>query len=332
MSVVNGVLAAAKRFNAEGGIEGKEIKVLHYDDGSNMGDANKIVSYLIEQRAIAIISAPTGSSTFTPVHLTENSRTILMSVGSRRHIERSGEFVFRTAIPDEMATEDLIKYAITKLGYLNYALVTSSIHDFSLDLSSMFKKALYKNSGVIKLETDIYDTYTGSTNIDLVIEAIKDRSDTLHGVIFTGSPGNGALLAQGLKKAGVMLPIIGGEDLLSADYLKGGSAVEGTLLYSTLSSSEKSSKMVEFIEDYGKAEPDRFAALAYDSFMLLADAIKIADSTNTSRVKEALINRKECEGATGKTKFSPEGESIKHPFICRIKRGKNGGRVVVLKQ
>jgi len=328
MSVVNGVLAAARRFNAEGGIDGKEIKVLHYNDESNMGNTNKIVSYLISEGAIAILSAPTGSSTFTPVHLTENSKTIFVSIGSRRHIERSGEFVFRTAIPDEMATEDLIKYASAELGYVNYALVTSSIHDFSLDLSSMFKKALYKNHGVIKVEADIYDTYTGSINVDLIVDAIRNNSDTLHGVIFTGGAANGVLLAEAMKKADLKLPIIGGEDLISKDYLEGGDAVEGTLLYSTLSSDKKSSKMTEFIRDYGKVEPDRFAALAYDTFMLVADAIRIADSTNTTKVREALINRKECEGVTGNTRFSPEGTAIKHPFICKIKKGGKGGSEV----
>ncbi|MDX8410443.1 MAG: ABC transporter substrate-binding protein [Mariprofundaceae bacterium] len=330
-SVVNGVLAAAKRFNAQGGIDGKEIKVLHYNDESNIAFTSKIVSYFIEQKAIAIISAPTGSSTFAPIHLTEGSGTIFISIGSRRHIERSGEFVFRTAIPDEMATEDLIQYAVTELGYVNYALVTSSISEFSLDLSSMFKKALYKNHGAIKVEADVYDTYTGSTNIDLVINAIKNSPETLHGVVFTGDAEEGLLLAQGLEKAGFTLPIIGGEDLLSEEYLNGGDAVEDTLLYSTLPSDEKSSRMAEFMKDYGKAKPDRFAALAYDTFMLLADAIKIAGSSNTSRVREALINRKECEGVTGKTSFSPEGAPIKHPLICKIKRGNNGGRVVVLR-
>jgi branched-chain amino acid transport system substrate-binding protein len=196
----------------------------------------------------------------------------------------------------------------------------------------MFKKALYKNDGVIKVEADVYDVITGTPNIDMVIEAIRNSPDELHGVVFTGGASEGALLAQGLKKAGLKLPIIGGEDLLSTDYLESGDAVEGTLLYSTLSSDEQSSKMAEFIKDYGKAEPDRFAALAYDTFMLIGDAIKIAGSTNTSRVKEALINRGECEGVTGKTSFSPEGAPIKHPLICKIKRGKNGGQTVVLKQ
>jgi len=332
MSVVNGVLAAAKRFNAEGGIDGKAIKVLHYNDESSMAKASNIVSYLIEQGVVAVLSAPTGTSTFTPIHLVNDSKTIFVSIGSRRHIERSGDYVFRTAIPDEMATEDLIQYATTTLGYVNYALVTSSNHDFSLDLSSMFKKAVYKNHGMIKVEADVYDTYTGRTNIELVIDAIKHSSAPLQGVIFTGSASEGVLLARGLKKAGFRLPIIGGEDLLSENYLKGGVAVEETLLYSTLPSDKKSSKMAEFIKDYGQANPDRFSALAYDTFMLIADAIKTAGSTNTAKVREAMINRKECEGVTGNTSFSPQGAPIKHPLICKISKGKNGGRVVVLKQ
>jgi branched-chain amino acid transport system substrate-binding protein len=332
MSVVNGVLAAAKRFNANGGIDGKKIQVLHYDDKSDMGNASKIVSYFIAQRAIAIISAPTGSSTFSPIHLINDSKTIFVSVGSRRKIEKSGPFVFRSAVPDEIATYDLIKYVSDKLGYVNYALVTDSFHPFSLDLSSLFKKAVYKHHGAIKVEADLYDTFTQKKDVGAVIKAIRESPDTMHGLIYTGDASEGAHLAEELKKAGITLPIIGGEDLSSLDYLEGGEATKGTLLYSTISSDGQSAKIAEFTEDYGKETPDRFAALAYDTFMLLGDAIRIAGSTNTTRVKDALINRKECEGVTGKTSFSAEGSPIKHPLICKIKKGKNGASVVVLKQ
>jgi len=332
MSVVNGVLAAAKRFNTQGGIKGKEIKILHYNDESDMKNTEKIVKYFIRKGAIAILSAPTGASTFTPIHQINDSKTIFVSIGSRRHIERSGPYVFRSAVPDEIATEDLIKYASAKLGYVNYALVTDSFYPFSLDLSSMFKQAVYKNHGAIKVEADVYDTYTHKKNVGMVIEAIKKSPNPLDGVIFTGAVNEGILLAEGLNKAGLKLPIIGGEDLFSEKYMKGGHAVEGTLLYSTLASDDKSTKMAEFIEDYGKAKPDRFAALAYDTFMLVAEAIKRSGSTNTAKVRDALIKRKECEGVTGLTSFSSEGESIKHPLICKIKTGNTGGRLVVLSQ
>src|SRR3989338_5302163 len=76
MSVVEGALAAAKRFNAQGGIDGKEIKVLHFDDQSDIGMTTKIVKDLISQRVIAIIAAPTGSSTFSPIHLVNESQKL----------------------------------------------------------------------------------------------------------------------------------------------------------------------------------------------------------------------------------------------------------------
>jgi len=332
ISVVEGVLAAAKRFNAQGGIGGKEIKVLHFDDQSDIGLATKIVKDLISQRVIAIIAAPTGSSTFSPIYLVNDAKTLFISVGSRRHLKATGPFVFRTAVPDDLATEDLIKYAVTELGYVNYALVTSANYEFSLDLSSMFRRALDKYNGVIKVQTDSYDTFTGGQNMGAVVSAIKASPDPLHGVIFTGGADEGILLAQEMKKAGLILPIIGGEDLFSEEYLKSGDAVNETLLYTTFSTDIKSQKMVEFMEDYGKAKPDRFAALAYDTFFLLADAIKESGSTDPSVVREALINRKDCEGVTGKTSFTSENMPIKHTTICRIKKGDSGERSFVLKQ
>ena len=332
ISVVEGVLAAAKRFNAQGGIGGKEIKVLHFDDQSDVGLATKIVKDLLSQRVIAIIAAPTGSSTFSPIYLVNDAKTLFVSVGSRRHLKATGPFVFRTAVPDDLATEDLIKYAVTELGYVNYALVTSANYEFSLDLSSMFRRALDKYNGVIKVQTDSYDTFTGGQNMGAVVSALKASPDPLHGVIFTGGADEGILLAQEMQKAGLTLPIIGGEDLFSEEYLKGGDAVNETLLYTTFSTDIKSQKMVEFMEDYGKAKPDRFAALAYDTFFLLAEAIKESGSTDPSVVREALINRKDCEGVTGKTSFTSENMPIKHTTICRIKKGASGERSFVLKQ
>lgn len=332
ISVVEGALAAAKRFNAQGGINGKEIKVLHFDDQSDVGMASKIVKDLIGQRVIAILAAPTGSSTMSPIYLVNDSKTIFVSVGSRRHLKATGPYVFRTAVPDDLATEDLIKYAITELGYVNYALVTSATNEFSLDLSSMFRKALSKYNGVIKVQADSYDTLTGAQNMSAVISALKASTDPLHGVIFTGSASEAIILADEMKKAGLTLPIIGGEDLFSEEYLHSGDAVNETLMYTTFSEDNKSKKMAEFMEDYGKAKPDRFAALAYDTFMLVAEAIKEAGSTDTAVVRETLINRKDCEGVTGKTSFTSENMPVKHPIICRIKKGNSGERSFVLKQ
>ena len=331
MSVVNGVLAAAKRFNAQGGIAGQEIQVIHFDDESNIELTNKIVRELIGRKVIAILAAPTGSSTFAPIHLVNESRTLFISVGSRRHLKASGPFVFRHAIPDEVATDDLIGYAVKGLGFANFALVTAADNDFSLDLSSMFRKALVKHGGAIKVQADSYDTLTGSRNLGAVIGAMRKSPDPLHAVIYTGGASEGILLAQEMRKAGMNFPLIGSEDLFSEAFLNSGDAVNGTLLYTSFSADSKSPKMDEFIKDYGQNKPDRFAALAYDTFFLVAEATRAAGSTDAARIREALINRKDFEGVTGKTHFSPGNLPVKHPLIYGVEKTAGGERRFVMK-
>lgn len=331
LSVVEGVMAAAKFYNAHGGADGKEIEVLHFDNKDDLGLTREGVKHLINQRVIAILSAPTGWSTFAPTRMVNRSHTLFIAVGTRRRIGRSGPYVFRASLPDELATTELISYTTNELGYKNYALVTASQYDYSLDLSSLFKQAVLKFNGSIKIDADTYDTYTGQQNLEKVIDAIKSSPDTLHAVIFTGGVEDAVVLAKELKESKLSLPIIGGEDLFTAEYLRGGEGVRGSLLYATFAPDRKSPKTTEFLQGYKKGTPDRFAALAYDSFMLVAAAIREAGTTKPTKVREALVGIKGFEGATGTISFSPEGSIVKHPFIYRVEGGDKGEKFVLLK-
>lgn len=324
-SVAEGISAAAKRFNAQGGVGGQEIQIVILDDRSDIELTNKHVRELIGRKVVAILAAPTGSSTFAPIHMVNESGTFFISIGSRRHLKASGPFVFRHAVPDEIATDDLVGYAVKVLGYANFALITAADNDFSLELSSMFRKALIKHGGAIKVQADSYDSLTGSRNLDAVIMAMKKSPDPLHGVIYTGAASEGIQLALAMRRAGMAQPLLGGEDFFSEEFLSGGEAVNDTLLYASFSADSKSKKRDEFIGDMGKDKPDRFAALAYDSFMLLAEAIKTSGSVDSAKIREALIGRDDFEGVTGKTRFSSENLPIKHPLLYRIEKTEGGG-------
>ena len=82
------------------------------------------VQHLIKEEVIAMIAAPTGWSTFGPVWLANAAKVIFMSAGSKRHIGRSGPYIFRNSLSDDIGTEETIKYALEKLKYKNYAIIT----------------------------------------------------------------------------------------------------------------------------------------------------------------------------------------------------------------
>jgi branched-chain amino acid transport system substrate-binding protein len=332
--ILEGILQAARTFNANGGINGQALEVIHYDNKGDPELTEEAVQKLIQQRVVAIFAAPTGWSTFSATHLANSSQTIFIAIGSRRRIGKSGPYIFRVSLADEFAIDELIQYSIKQAGYTNYALVTSSDYDYSLDLSALFRKAIDNNGGQLKLVADTYDTFSGKRNVNSVIKALKKSPEPLHAVIYTGDDKQAAQLARGIKRAGLKLPIIGGEDLHTKSYLRNSkAAARGTLLYASFAPESDSPQVVKFVRDYKhrkKGVPDRFVSLAYDSFMLVAKAIQTAASTKSSVVRDAILNIRH-QGVTGETRFSPEGSPVKRPFIYRAVSGKTGEKFILLK-
>jgi branched-chain amino acid transport system substrate-binding protein len=125
------------------------------------------------------------------------------------------------------------------------------------------------------------------------------------------------------------LPLIGGEDLLTQDFLKaGGEAVLGSLLYATFAADDPALLVAEFVAAYSQQAgrvPDRFAALAYDAFGLLGQAIRRAGSRQSSKIRDALVAMPESPGVTGPTRWTPEGTPLKQPFLYRVEAGEGGG-------
>lgn len=334
-AVLNGVMMAAERFNAAGGIGGEKFQVLPFDNKGEDEMTRLIFSDLVRRNVIAIFTAPTGWSTFASTHLANNSKTITISVGSRRRIGFSGEYVFQFSLPDTLAIDDLLGVAADQLGYKDYALVTSSSYDYSLDISALFKQAVPKHGGTIHVDADTYDTFTGQNNIAAVVQALRKSPRPLQALIFTGGAEEAARLAGALREAGLKLPIIGHEDLFTDTFLKGGEAVRGSLIYATFSPHSRLPEVARFMECCAKdsdAHTARFTALAFDAFTFLAGAVKDAGSLNSAKVREALLSRAEQRGATGTTRMSADGFAIKHPFIYRIESDGDGEKFVLLHQ
>jgi len=191
-------------------------------------------------------------------------------VGSRRRIGKSGPYIFRFSLADESAIDALIQYSTQQAGYTNYALVTASDYDYSLDLSSLFRRALAKHGGNLTLVADTYDTFSGKRSIAPVVKALKNNLQPVDAIIYTGGDQQAAQLARGIKRAGLKLPLIGGEDLHTKTYLNSGKATRGSLLYASFAAENNSQQVMKFIQNYKKqkqGQPDRFVALAYDSFI-----------------------------------------------------------------
>ncbi len=136
------------------------------------------------------------------------------------------------------------------------------------------------------------------------------------------------LQVQQAKRLGINVPFLGSDSWGSPELLKlGGRRLRGLLLQHPLrrrhrharrprSSSTATSKI------YGDT-PDDVAALTYDAFGLLFQALKNAGKTDREAVRDALAKIPGYEGVTGDMQFQEgSGDPIKSAVILQIKGGK----------
>lgn len=111
--------------NKKGGVLGRQLELVHYDDGSDANKANGFAKRLLDDDKVdVLIGGTTTGSTMSMVPLAEKSATPFISLaGAVVIIEPVKKFVFKTPHTDRMAAEkvfeDMKKRGLTKVALLS---------------------------------------------------------------------------------------------------------------------------------------------------------------------------------------------------------------------
>jgi len=213
-----------------------------------------------------------------------------------------------------------------KLGYKRYAIVTSMQDDeATLSFAGYCRRGLYKCSGEVIAEAF---TSFGMSLEETIAGLKKDAKGPIDAVIFAGNAKSAAGVLKELRKQGIKAPLIGGEALKSREFLRlAGKDAIGTILYTSFTGLSKRQTTATFIKDFRKATghyPTPLSALGYDSFMLIAEAIKKSGNTEPKKVADALWDTRDYQGVSGPISMDDSGEAIKTAYILKIVQGKKG--------
>jgi len=134
------------------------------------------------------------------------------------------------------------------------------------------------------------------------------------------------LIAQA-REQGITVPIGGPDGWDSPDMVTvaKADALNNTYFTNHYSSQDTDPKVVAFVEafkaKYNK-EPDGFAALGYDSVMIMVQGLKDAQAADPVKLAEALAKIKNFEGITGNMTIDANHNPIKAGVIIEFKDGK----------
>lgn len=317
IETLKGMQMAVEDLNAAGGLLGKEVVIIEGDHGSKNSEASTVTDKLINNnKVVAIVGDPTTGLTKIAAPIAQQNQVVLLSAGAvGTGVVEIGDFIFRDTLLDALAAPAVTKYCAEELGWKKVALVTSINNDYSVSLSKIFKDALGKYDVEIVTEQQIKD---GDTNFSAQVTNLAGKE--FDGIVFTGYYTEGGLFMKEVRKQGMDQVLVGGDGLLSPVLWEmGESAVEGSMVYTGFAPDPNTDnpKTKDFIEKY-KANndnklPDMFSAQGYDAVMLIADAIKNAESADPKVFRDSLAQTKDWHGVTGTITIRENREPIKSP-------------------
>ena len=293
--------------NKKGGVLGRPLQLVHYDDGSDANKANGFAKRLLEDDKIDImVGGTTTGSTMSMVPLVEKAGVPFVSLaGAVVIVEPVKKFVFKTPHTDRMAAEkvfeDMKKRGLTKVALLSE---TSGF-------GASGKKETEGVAGKYGITLVANETY-GPKDTDMSPQLTKIKTTPGVQAVFVFGLGQGpAIVTKNYKQLGITLPLYQSHGVASDEFLKlAGPAAEGVRLPSPaqlipekLPANDAQKPVVSAYEKAYKAayktDVSTFGGYAYDGLMLAVDAIKRAGSTDKAKVRDALEATKGFVGTSG---------------------------------
>ncbi len=324
---VRGVEMAVEEINAAGGIKGKKVELVQYDNKSEPAEATTLATKLMTQDKVLAIIGPATSGGFKATVPVATKNKVPVVSGSATAddvtVDASGvkEYVFRTCFNDSFQGTAMANYAAKNLNAKSVMIIKDSSSDYAKGLAENFKKTFTGAGGSIVGE----EAYVaGDTDFNAVLTRVKGQQ--FDAIYLPGYYQEAGLIIKAARALGITAPVLGGDGFDSPDLLKLGGAAALNDVYFTnhYSSLDQDPKVVKFIADFKakyNEEPNAFHALGYDTAKFVADAIGRASTLSGEAVKDALAATKDFEAVTGKLSVDANHNPVKAIVVVGLKDG-----------
>lgn len=302
-----GIDLAVKEINDNGGINGRELKLLKADDGAELEKGLKIAQSFAENKGIRAVIGHRNSFISIPASaIYEQAGLVMLSPASTApELTQNGyEHIFR-CIPsdDEIARQMAIHLA--GQGHRRMVIFYSD-DSYGTGLANSFEDQAGAQGITI---VDRFDNYTGLEDLKRLHS--KWQAFGFDGIFIAENMPEGGQFIFDAGQAGINVPFFGGNTMESPLLSSiGGKVAEGTIVGSVFNPNINRPEVKSFVLDFSQAYnkmPNSYAALGYDAVKILAAAIEKSDSQNPSTVAEKLMNLGSWSGASGIHEFDGKG-------------------------
>ncbi|GAB4494616.1 MAG: ABC transporter substrate-binding protein [Anaerolineales bacterium] len=322
---VDAAKMAVDEINAAGGlmVDGRqhEIELLIEDNQDNPEVATSAAQKLINQDKVVAIIGPQASRNAIPVaRVAENSGIPMITPYSTNpETTRDKKFVFRAAYTDLFQGSVLARFVFEELKLTKAAVLYDIASPYNRGVAEIFRDSFEAAGGqVVAFES--YTTGEGDFRPQLQRIAASGAQVLLLPNYYTEIE---AQVTQSLE-LGLQVQYLGSDTwtTVSMDTLL---KIEGAFTcahYSVESTEPIAQTFVKnFQQRYSKL-PEDVAALTYDAFGLLFDAIQRQGEFTPEAIRDGLANGEGYQGVTGLIQYRGSGDPVKSAVILQARDGK----------
>ena len=310
-----------------GEVLGKKVELVVVDNKSDKVEAANAASKLIEKdKVVAIIGSYGSSLSMAAGDIVKNAKVPAVGCSPTNPlVTLNNDYYFRVCFIDPFQGTVMANYAFNELGAKTAAIIQDVQNDYSVGLSKYFADAFKELTGDDNSIVTTTSYNAGDQDFTAQLTSVKSLNPD---VIFApGNYGESALLIKQARDLDIKVPFLGGDTWESPEFLSiGGDAVEGAVYSSHFTAEAPVTSVSEtFLADYKakfNQDANAFAALGYDAYMVIIDAITRSNSTDPDAIRDALAGTSGFVGATGNITLDENGDAVKSAVINKVDGGK----------
>jgi len=306
-----------EELNSAGGLLGRKIEIIIYDDESDATKAVTAVDRLVKRdRVAAIVGPSTSGSSLAIIPKIEESQIPLLSCAAAKKIaDPVKRWVFKTPQNDSLAVGKIYLHA-RKSGIRKVAILTVS------DAFGAAGREELKSLAPQAEMTIVADEVFGPKDTDMTAQLTRIKGTDAQAIIVWGTNPGPAVVARNRVQLKIALPLYMSHGVASKKFIElaGPENAEGILLpagrlivEAQLPASDPHKKfLAAYVRDYEgrfKQPVSTFGGHAWDAVMLLAQAIRNANSAEPAAIRDALEKVRRFYGTAGEFNFSAEDHS-----------------------
>lgn len=304
-----GVELAVEQINADGGINGRNLRVIFEDSESRPEAGTDAAHKLIDVNGVpAIIGIFSSGVTLPAAAYAQEQGVVMVNPGSTSpQCAEVGDYFFSTIGLDHLMGTEQAKWAL-ELGY-NKAAVLVVNNPFGIGMEEWMVKTFEEGGGEI---TSIIEYPPAQTDYRAELERLFQGDPDV--VLYTAYGEESKILTRQAMEMGQDIQWIGGY-LTMCTGVADPEAVEGHIgLEPAYHLPAGQDFKQAFVEKFDEEPSGPFSYLAYDAAWLLALAMREV-GTDPADIRDALPEvAKDYDAASGELRFDENGQRADQPY------------------